>query len=358
MKATLFFVLFAVCFLAVDARARARHHRQRHHAPKRSLVGAKRTINAEALERQHQFYSCMERDGVEELQKYLAVRYDPKKTKAQIANYHHNAHLKLTGSKNQETVTCAYTYERDEQVRQNAIKELRKSDRDQLDGAAKSAFDRINKILDDQSMTMEAERKAVGAIWTKLSRADKSQLKKSDTLNKIGDLVSISRPFDYGISYYGPPYPLLETTAKELNLELLYFCLRREGAAQLKKYWGIERKRGLKKIDVWKREQRFFKQFANGPNAKCFENYKQFEEERRAQKDGNRIEFESQMTSKTRAVYQKICKIRDNLQLTIDEEIQQIKKIEHGLDAKTRAELFRVSPELRRYFNAGTYSTL
>ncbi|KAI6226099.1 hypothetical protein M3Y99_01326100 [Aphelenchoides fujianensis] len=271
------------------------------------MVGMQRTINKEALERQHQFYSCMERDGVEELQKYLAVRYDPKKTKAQIANYHHNAHLKLTGSKNQDTVTCAYTYERDELVRQNAIAELRNSDRDQLDGAAKSAFDRINKILDDQSLTMEAERKAVSAIWTKLSRADKNRLKKSDTLNKIGELVSTSRPFDYGVPDYEVSYPLLETTAKELNLELLYFCLRREGAAQLKKYWGIERKRGLKKIDVWKREQQFFKQFANGPNAKCFENYKQFEEDRRAQKDGNRMDHRAKLRPKARAVYEKIC---------------------------------------------------
>ncbi|KAI6202621.1 hypothetical protein M3Y99_01869900 [Aphelenchoides fujianensis] len=349
MKTILLFVLL-VAFISMPLEAAL---------TKRAISGPKRTINDEALRSQQHFFFCLQLQGVQSLSPYLKVKYDPKKTKGEIVAHHERTLRRLGRARDPKLKSCIAEYKQKEDERVAAIDEARRTDRAKLNGAAQSAFDRINTVLDNQALTLDKERAAVGGIFGKLQEADRRKLLEGKTLSRLEALVSTAAPFDFAVHEPAGEHPLLSTTEKKLNAQLLHFCLRQAGDDALQRYWAIERKAGLKKADVWRQEQAFFQQLIQaGKGRECLENFLEREEERRELKNQEREELLSQMSGKTRDAFDKINKIRNDQKLTIDEEIQRIKKIEEQLDAASRVELFRLVPELRRYFNAGTYSRL
>ncbi|KAI6217728.1 hypothetical protein M3Y95_01204900 [Aphelenchoides besseyi] len=346
-------LLLFVLFLGLVESKSPRQHRH----VNRASTSLKRTIDYDALKQQQLLYFCMQKDGVDVLQEYLTFRNNPKKRKSEIAANHEKIVRKLSSSNNSKVSKCMKDYVSKEAERQAQIDQRRAEDRKKMTPAARRAFDQVNKILDDGSLTIKEEVKRVRKIGLALKGKDRFDLITCNTLYKLDRLAALEDPYDYLIPDMSRDYPLLTTTVKELNLELLYYCLRLGG--RLNEYWSIERKAGLKMIDVWNKEQAFFKKLiSNDENAYCYNNYLKREKERRSLQNKERKSLAAKMSSGTKRTYKKINGIRDELELTIDEHIQKIKKIERSMDSTARTELFNIVPELKRYYNAGKYSTL
>ncbi|KAI6185966.1 hypothetical protein M3Y98_00081600 [Aphelenchoides besseyi] len=328
-------LLFVLFLGLVESKSPHRH-------VNRASSSLKRTIDYVALKQQQLLYFCMQKDGVDVLQEYLTFRNNPQKRKSEIAANHEKIVRKLSSSNNLKVSKCMKDYVSKEAERQSQIDQRRAQDRKNMTPVARRAFDQVNKILDDESLTIKEEVEQVRKIGLALKGKDRFDLISCNTLYKLDRLAALEDPYDYLIPNESRDYPLLTTTVKELNLELLYYCLRLGG--RLNEYWSIERKSGLKMIE--------------NENAYCYKNYLEREKERRSLQSKERKLLATKMSSGTKRTYKKINEIRDNLELTIDEHIQKIKKIERSMDSTARNELFNIVPELKRYYNAGKYSTL
>ncbi|KAI6223155.1 hypothetical protein M3Y95_00859700 [Aphelenchoides besseyi] len=321
----------------------------------RAVEPLKRAINQEALNVQQQFYNCIQWEGVSLLKAYLKVKYNPRKRKSMIAANHKK--FSRFPSNFKDTQACVNTYEIIAKGQEDKIDQTRKEDRAKLKGKAAEAFDKINKVLDDGSLTMTQERDAVNEILTGLGSNERSDLSNTKTLSLIDQLVSTEDPYDYAVHDLSGDYPCFSTTVKKLNLELLYFCLRLDD--QLDDYLEIERKSGLTMLEVWRKEQAFFKNLIKtGKNGACYENYLDHEEERRSFKYEERKRLASRMQGNVLKTYKKINAIRDDLKLTIDEHIEKIKKLLQSINSTDRDKLFEIAPEIKRFYNAGKYSYL
>ncbi|KAI6211558.1 hypothetical protein M3Y96_00447200 [Aphelenchoides besseyi] len=321
----------------------------------RAIKSLKRAINQEALNLQQQFYSCVQWEGVHLLKAYLKVKYNPRKQKSTIVANHEKVVNLL--KKGKDTQACINTYEIIANSQEEKIDQKREEDRKKLKGKAAEAFEKINKILDDGSLTMAQERIAVNKILKGLKASERSDLSNTETLSLIDQLVSTEDPYDYAAHDLSGNYPCLSSTVKKLNLEFLYFCLRLDD--RLDDYWKIEKKSGLTMREVWKKEQAFFKELIKtGKNGACYENFLDREEERRSFKYEERERLAAQMKGNVLKTYKKINAIRDDLKLTIDEHIEKVKKLLQSISLTDRNELFNIVPEIKRFYNAGKYSYL